>query len=1199
MAVRIPETHPIFVITWLVAGSLLAGVTTARAQDTPIPRQTCTATNVGGSAYDGFVCGGSVIDNCTPGAIYQCQGGGVQDPVNNCVLAEVCAAGCLTGPNSTPPTQNTDFPVANDDCFVGARPLTVSPANPVGGTDVTVTATLSEPQNTANGPILNMNGGGVLIPHPFCAVPFRLAPGATTRPASVNFGLPTAVVNVETPVHLHAGISYIDTSGRGRFLVSVPFTVRLQPGGTEPPAPAVRAVTVGPSIIGPGDPAVGDVELVKFAPARGIRATLTSSHPDVVAIVENGTPFVPGACTTSQGAPNIQAASFVAQDTTVTISATSGAPDETPATTTLTVRATPLTVSKIAMNPIEVLAGSSSTGTVTLSRPAPLGGGTVGLTSTDPVVIVPASVTVPAGQTSATFTATTRADATGFVSATIRTSFNGNDFGATAQLRVSPAGTAQAVASLSLNPTSVIGPASAAGTVTMRYAPPSQPVTVTLTSSNTTVARVPSSITVPAGTMQASFTISTSQVAGSTASTISAAFDGSVQTESIIVKPANPPPADAVLTGYTVNPGQVTAGASATGTVTLQSAAPAGGVPVDLSSQLPTVASVPASVIVPAGATSATFTITTSPSTFTTVVSLSASLNGAIRSTTITVNAASSSTSLSALSLNPASVVGGTSSTGTVTLTAAAPSGGTVISLSDNSTSASTPASVTVASGATSATFTIGTTAVPANQIATVTAALGGAARSASLTITPPGGGGGGGTPTGFLSPASNAADTGGDGNGFQSSPTSAYGDDTAVATDTNSGSGTSTSCTNAGKDRHRFYDFGMSMPAGSTVAGIEVRLDARADSTAGSPRMCVQLSWDGGTTWTAAKATGTLGTSMATFTVGGAADTWGRAWTAANLSNASFRLRVINVASSTSRDFFLDWIAVRPHLVASGPAALSTVSVNPTSVTGGNSSTGTVTLTAAAPSGGAVVSLSSSNTAIAALPASVTVPAGATSATFVVTTFAVNTSTSATITAAYNGTTRTTTLAATPEPPPASLSSVAVNPTSVAGGTSSTGTVTLTGAAPSGGTVVSLSSGNTAAASVPASVTIAAGATSATFPVATFGVVTSTSVTITANTGGVTRSATLTVNAPSQGAMVTVTATGRSGERITSSPAGINVAVGSTGSASFAPGTSITLSVSNGRDAIWSGACSSGGQKQRTCVFTANANASVSANVQ
>jgi hypothetical protein len=104
---------------------------------------------------------------------------------------------------------------------------------------------------------------------------------------------------------------------------------------------------------------------------------------------------------------------------------------------------------------------------------------------------------------------------------------------------------------------------------------------------------------------------------------------------------------------------------------------------------------------------------------------------------------------------------------------------------------------------------------------------------------------------------------------------------------------------------------------------------------------------------------------------------------------------------------------------------------------------------------------------------------------------------------------------------------------------------------------------------------------------------------TITASYNRVTRSATVTVNPAPTTATLTVTATGRSGERVTSNPAGINVLVGSTASASFAVNTSITLSVSNNRDAIWSGACSSGGNKTKTCTFTLTGNASVTANVQ
>lgn len=164
---------------------------------------------------------------------------------------------------------------------------------------------------------------------------------------------------------------------------------------------------------------------------------------------------------------------------------------------------------------------------------------------------------------------------------------------------------------------------------------------------------------------------------------------------------------------------------------------------------------------------------------------------------------------------------------------------------------------------------------------------------------------------TGWLSPSANAAQTGGDGNGYQTTATNAYSDNAAFAVDTNSGTNNNTNCGNAGKDKHIFYNYNASIP-GTVIDGIEVRLDARADATSGAPKICVQLSWDGGATWTTAKQTGTLTTSEATYTLGGAADSWGRTWATGNFSNANFRIRVINVASNTSRDFSLDWVAVR-----------------------------------------------------------------------------------------------------------------------------------------------------------------------------------------------------------------------------------------------------------------------------------------------
>ena len=167
---------------------------------------------------------------------------------------------------------------------------------------------------------------------------------------------------------------------------------------------------------------------------------------------------------------------------------------------------------------------------------------------------------------------------------------------------------------------------------------------------------------------------------------------------------------------------------------------------------------------------------------------------------------------------------------------------------------------------------------------------------------------------TGFLAPSANAPVTtnAGDKNGFQTNPGNAYADDGLFAVDTDSGTGTSTSCTANGKDKHVYYGYDFSLPGGATINGIEVRLDARVDSSSNSPRMCVQLSWDGGTTWTAAKSTATLTTAEATYLLGGAADIWGRTWASGEFSNANFRLRVISVASSTARDFSLDWVAVR-----------------------------------------------------------------------------------------------------------------------------------------------------------------------------------------------------------------------------------------------------------------------------------------------
>lgn len=199
---------------------------------------------------------------------------------------------------------------------------------------------------------------------------------------------------------------------------------------------------------------------------------------------------------------------------------------------------------------------------------------------------------------------------------------------------------------------------------------------------------------------------------------------------------------------------------------------------------------------------------------------------------------------------------------------------------------------------------------------------------------------------------------------------------------------------------------------------------------------------------------------------------------------------------------------------------ALGSVSLNPSTVQGGASGSATVTLTAPAPSGGAVVSLTSSNTSVATVPATLTVPAGVTSATTSsVATSVVNSTTTSVISATYNGVTRSATLTVTGTAPlpGATLDTVSVSPTSVQGGSTASTTVTLTAPAPAGGAVVSFSSSNTAVATVPGTMTVPEGVNSrvvvsfvSTSPVTA----TATSV-ISGTYNGVTRTATITVTAP------------------------------------------------------------------------------------
>lgn len=190
----------------------------------------------------------------------------------------------------------------------------------------------------------------------------------------------------------------------------------------------------------------------------------------------------------------------------------------------------------------------------------------------------------------------------------------------------------------------------------------------------------------------------------------------------------------------TATPSTIASGTSSEIRISLVSGAvaPSNGFTFSVSSSNSTVLPVPSSVFMPAGASTVRFNVTARNVTSTQNVRIRIRNNQlGRRDITVTVTPAAPTPApltLSSLTLASSSVVGGNSVQGIVTLSAAAPSA-TVVNLASNNAAATVPASVTVAAGASSASFIVNTTAVSATTSATISGTFGGVTRSATLTI--------------------------------------------------------------------------------------------------------------------------------------------------------------------------------------------------------------------------------------------------------------------------------------------------------------------------------------------------------------------------------------------------------------------------------------------------------------------------------
>jgi hypothetical protein len=278
-----------------------------------------------------------------------------------------------------------------------------------------------------------------------------------------------------------------------------------------------------------------------------------------------------------------------------------------------------------------------------------------------------------------------------------------------------------------VTPASLTGGSVATLTITLGGPAPPSGSTVTLSSSGTAFP-VPASVVIRAGSNSGELSVRTAAVATAATVTVTAAYNGASKTAGVTVNPA-------ALSSLTVTPSSLEGGSSAVLSVSLSGPAPTGGTSVGLQSSSAAFP-VPSSVVIPAGAVSATLEVKTTAVTASVSATITAGYSGVTKTTAVSVTPVVLP-SLTSVAATPASLTGGSSATLVITLNGPAPPGGALVNLSSNSASFPVPASITVPDGAKGVDLRVQTKSVTASTPVTVTAAYNNATQTAGITLTP------------------------------------------------------------------------------------------------------------------------------------------------------------------------------------------------------------------------------------------------------------------------------------------------------------------------------------------------------------------------------------------------------------------------------------------------------------------------------
>jgi hypothetical protein len=593
--------------------------------------------------------------------------------------------------------------------------------------------------------------------------------------------------------------------------------------------------------------------------------------------------------------------------------------------------------------------------------------------------------------------------------------------------------------------------------------------------------------------------------------------------------------------GLSFNPQTIPGGSnsSSTGTVTLSGPAPANGALIALSvvsgtgaSFSPSSSVLTGTITIPAGATTGTFTVYSSPVNSVSPVTFSANYLGSFQDAILDIEPY-----LAGISLSPTSVIAGNQTQATITLIQPAPAGGLTVQLSSPSGLVSFPdgASVTIPAGLNTYTVPVLAKGVPSTTQVAISASLGTFTVSSELTITPATlanitfnpiaipdatsstgtvtlngyagiplkvtltGPGGVALPSGVVVPSTVTIPAGtGPNNGpsqvtFKITVPSASVDPlNSVTVQANMGAkqgsvnnypiSTATGTLSIIPDTLSSFTLSSnSTTAGGVVTGTVI-LSKPAPSSglaitiSANPSGEVRFYTGTNTPTSSLNVTIPSGSNTFTFSVLG-----------------GFTTSTVPVVISVAKT---GQVLTQTLTLTSQPLSLA---LSPVELVGGASTKATVSIASASPTA-LTFAVKASGTGLGSFPTTVTIPAGSTSASFTVSTVSVSSKSTITVTVTdtANGSyTKSANL--TVDPP--TIASLTFSPSTIYQGATTTATVTLSGPAPSGGVSVTLTGSGGFLPPIPTTITIAAGKTSASTTLTAIQVSRSVSEVVTATT--------------------------------------------------------------------------------------------------